>query len=178
MKKVLFILLTFIMLSCNSDNDGTNSLTDPTSLNLVTGLNCRQNFDDPAFQLGNPNILVNNHFVIYPNPANAAFYILAPQNVTDVWIVPANPEKIHQELNFGGLLNTSLYSEQSINSNATFSLNGQSSNTVGVNVESLPKGYYRVFVKVNGQIYWDNLFKYGNQGTNTEQFAEINNFWN
>lgn len=177
MKKILFILLTFLLLSCGNDDETTN-LTESTSLNLVTGINCRQNFDDPVFELGNPNILVNNKFVIYPNPVNSSFFILAQENVTDVWIVPANPEKIHQELNFSSILNTNLYSEQSIILNSNFSLNGQSSSNIGVNIETLAKGYYRVFVKIGGEIYWDNIYKYDNVGNFPEQFSEINNFWN
>ncbi len=178
MKKELFILLTFLLLSCSSNNGETNNLTKPTSLNLVTGINCRQNFDDPALKLGNPNILVNNKFVIYPNPVNTTFYILAQENVTDIWIVPANPEKIHQGLNFSSILNTNLYSQQLIISNSNFLLNGQTSSNLGVNIGTLAKGYYRIFVKIGGQIYWDNLYKYENNGTNMEQFAVINSFWN
>lgn len=71
-----------------------------------------------------------------------------------------------------------MYTEQSIVTNSDFALNGQSSNGFSMNIVNLEKGYYRVFVKINGMIYWDNLYKYENQGNNEEQFSAISNFWN
>ncbi|EIA08113.1 hypothetical protein [Flavobacterium frigoris] len=178
MKKKLFFLISILALSCTKDE--TNNSTDKAALNLVTGINCRQTLDqnEIVLKLGNPNILVNNKFKIYPNPANESVYILAQENVTDVWFVSAKPEKIHQELNFSSILNTNLYSEQTISSNSNFSLNGQSSSNIGVNIGTLTKGYYKVFVKIGGEIYWDNLYKYENQANNEEQFNKINDFWN
>ncbi len=174
MKKEIFILLTFLFLSCSS-NDDTNNLTEPTSLSLVTGINFRENFDDPPLELGNANIFVDNKFVIYPNPSNGPVYLSSSQNVTDVWIVPANPEKIYQDLDFNTILNTNLYSEQSIISNSNFSLTSQSSTNLSLNIGTLATGYYRVFVKIDGDIYWDNLYK--NNGSSPEQMAAIVNFW-
>jgi hypothetical protein len=177
MKKILFILILIMALSCN--NDETETQTDKTALSLVTGVNFRETGDPNEIprQLGNPNILVNNKLFLYPNPAIENVYISAQENVTDVWLVPANPEKIHQELNFNSILNTKLYSEQSIISSSNLSLNGQSSKSIGINIGKLPTGYYKVFVKINGEIYWDNLYKYENQGNNEEQFNAITNFW-
>jgi hypothetical protein len=177
MKKI-FILISILALSCNKDE--TDILTDKTALNLVTGINCRQTLDqnEIILQLGNPNVLVNNKFKIYPNPANESVYILAQENVTDVWLVSAKPEKIHQDVNFSSILNTDLYSEKSIISNSIVSLSGQTSNSFTMNIGTLAKGYYKVFVKINGKTYWDNLYKYENQGNNEEQFNKLNSFWN
>ena len=174
MKKKVLFLISILSLSCS--NDESNN-PENTALNLVTGINCRQTADDSSLQLGNPNILVNNKFVIYPNPANEVVYISSQENVTDVWLVSANPEKIYQNVNFSSILNTNLYTEQSIATNSDFSINGQSSNSFSINVGTLEKGYYRVFVKIGGMIYWDNLYKYENQGNNEEQFTAISNFW-
>lgn len=177
MKNKLFLLISILALSCNKDE--TNNPTDKTALNLVTGINCRQTLDpdEIGLQLGNPNVLVNDKFKIYPNPANESVYISAQENVTDVWLVSAKPEKIHQDVNFNSILNIDLYSEQSIISNSNFSLNRQSSNSFKMNIGTLAKGYYKVFVKIEGKIYWDNLYKYENQGNNEEQFNKINDFW-
>ena len=175
MKKKVFFLIAILSLSCSNDE---NSNPENTALNLVTGINCRQTPDDLPLELGNPNILVNNKFVIYPNPANEIVYISAQENVTDVWFVPANPEKIYQNVNFSSVLNTNLYTEQSIVSNSNFSINGQSSNGFSMNIGILEKGYYKVFVKIAGIVYWDNLYKYENQGNNEEQFNAISDFWN
>lgn len=177
MKKIPFILILMMVLSCNSDE--TETPTDKTALSLVTGVNFRETGDPNEIprQLGNPNILVNNKFFLYPNPAKETSYISAQENVTDVWIVPANPEKIHQEVNFSSILNTNLYTEQTIISSSNLSLNGQSAKTIGINIRKLPKGYYKVFVKINGIIYWDNLYKYENQGNNDAEFNAIADFW-
>lgn len=175
MKKTLLILISILAISCS--NDETNTQTDKTSINLVTGVHFRQTSDDPGLQLGNPNVLINNKFVIYPNPANESVNILAKETVTDVWFVASNPEKIHQEVNFSTILNTNLYSEQSIISHSKFSLNEKSSSNFSMNISTLPKGYYKVFVKIGGVIYWDNLYKYEDQNNNEEHFNTINNFW-
>ena len=149
----MLFLISILSLSCN--NDETHN-PDKTALNLVTGINCRQTSDDITLRLGNPNVLVNNKFVIYPNPVNEVVYILAQENVTDIWLVPANPEKIYQNVNFNSILNTNLYTEQSIVTNSDFSLNGQSSNGISMNIGTLQKGYYRIFVKIGGIIFYDS----------------------
>ncbi len=178
MKKAIFILLSILTISCNNDDNNNENVTDKTALKLVTGINFRQNFDDPILQYGNPNVLVNNMFLIYPNPANEKVVLQAQENITDIWLIKADPEKIHQEINFNNVLNTNLYSEQLINTNSNLSLNSQSSNNIIMNIETLEKGYYRIFVKIGGVIYWDNLYKYENGGNNEEQFNAISNFWN
>ncbi len=178
MKKILFLFFCALLLSCSNNNDQSNTITESTSLNLVTGINCRQNFDDVTLKLGNPNTLVNNKFILYPNPANSQFSIVSQENMTNIWIVSANAEKIHQEVNFISLLNSNLYSEPSIVSSSNISLNELTTSNIGINIETLPKGYYKIFVKIGGQIYWDNLYKYENNGNNSEQFTLLNNFWN
>lgn len=175
MKNTLFILISILAISCN--NDETDIQTDKNSINLVTGINCRQTSDDLGLKLGNPNILVNNKFLLYPNPANESVQVLSQENVTDIWFVSANPEKIHQDINFTNIFNTNLYTEQSIISNSNFSFSGQTSNSFKMNIGNLAKGYYKVFVKIGGKIYWDNLYKYENQENNEEQFNKINDFW-
>lgn len=174
MKKTIILLILILALSCNSDNDQTNN----TSLNLVTGVNFRQSPDDLSLQLGNPNVLVNDKFIMYPNPAIETLQIVTQENVSDIWIVTAKPEKIYQDLDFSNVLNTNLYSEQSVIYNSEISLNGQSSDNIAMNIEGLEKGYYRVFVKIGGVLYWDNLYKNDDQGNSEEHIASLINFWN
>jgi hypothetical protein len=54
MKKILFILILIMALSCN--NDETETQTDKTALSLVTGVNFRETGDPNEIprQLGNP----------------------------------------------------------------------------------------------------------------------------
>jgi len=178
MKKILLILLTIITLSCNHEDTTTTTPTDKTSINLVTGITCRQAPDDAPTQFGNPNTLVNNKFTIYPNPAVNLFYVISQENVSAAWIVPATPEKIYQEFNFGTILNTNLYTETTIISHSILSMGPQSSDTFSIDITTLEKGYYKLFVKIGTQIYWDNFHKYGDQPTHEEQGAALINYWN
>lgn len=175
-KLSVIVLLSILSLSCSSDE--ANNSTDATAINLVTGVNFRQSPDDMSFLYGNPNALVNNKFTIFPNPVNEVMYISVAENITDIWFVPANAEKIHQDVNFTSILNSNLYSEQSINSLSDYTLSGQFPNNVKIDVENLEKGYYRVFVKIGGKIYWDNLYKYGNDNNNEEEIIPLLDFWN
>ena len=75
MKKRLFILISILAISCNKDE--TDIQTDKSSINLVTGVNLIQDTNDTGLKLGNPNVLVNNKFFLYPNPANESVNILA-----------------------------------------------------------------------------------------------------
>lgn len=173
MKKVLFFLLAIVVLGCVSENDGP----EKTALKLITGLTLRQNFDDTPFQLGNPNTLTADKFVIYPNPANETFVVFADENVSNVWVVPANPQKIYQDVDFSTVLNNDLYSEQTLASNSDSWLSGQTSNTVSMDISDLEPGYYKVFVKIGGEIYWDNLYKYDEQLNDEAPFNALADFW-
>lgn len=175
MKKSLLILISVLSLSCSSDD---NSNPGNTDMNLVTGINLRQTAEDIPLEFGNPNILVNNKFVTYPNPVNEVVNIAAQENITDVWLVRGTPKKIYQSINFSSILNNNLYPEASIVTNSDFALNGQSSNVISLNISALEKGYYKVFVKIGGQIYWDNLYKYEDGETNEDQFDILFNYWN
>jgi hypothetical protein len=170
MNKILIILFSILTLSCTNDK---------TALNLVTGINFRETGDpnEIPLQLGNPNVFVSNMLVVYPNPSIDFVYISANQNISSIWIVAASPEKIYQDVNFSSILSTDLYSEQTIVSNSKVSITGKSATTIVVNIGILAKGYYKVFVKINGEIYWDNLYKLDSQGDNQVQFNALSNFW-
>jgi hypothetical protein len=95
--------------------------------------------------------------------------------ISAVWIVPAQAEKIYQSVDFSTVLSATTYSEATLTSHATLSLSEQSNNTVTMNIASLSEGYYRVFVKIGGELYWDNL--YVNPIVTEEHIAEIIGFW-
>jgi hypothetical protein len=80
--------------------------------------------------------------------------------------------KTRKNVNFSSL--TDFKAEQSIISNSIV-LSGQTSNSFTMNIGTLAKGYYKVFVKINqhiGIIYINNE----NQGNNEEQFNKLNSF--
>ncbi|MGK4568571.1 hypothetical protein [Flavobacterium sp. 3HN19-14] len=148
MKKQLLIIISIFALSCSGDDN----LPDATALNLITGINCRQNFDDAPLKIGNPNIFVNNKFVIFPNPATSNVYILSQENITNIWVVPSDPQKIYQDTDFNAILNSGLYTETSIIAKSDLSINAQPSDHINLDITGLEKGYYKVFIKIGGQV--------------------------
>lgn len=177
MKNKILILISILAISCSKEE--TVKETEKTSLNLITGINFRETGDNKEMllHLGNANILTNNKFLIYPNPATDKVYISAQENVTYIWFVKGNPEKIYQDFTFGNILNSDFYDEKSIVLNSKNSVNGQSSKEFSLNIETLEKGYYKVFIKIGGKIYWDNLYKYDNTEDTQKQSLSIKNFW-
>lgn len=177
MKKILIILISLLAISCS--NDDKTPQTDKTSINLVTGVDFRQTTDDMGLKLGNPNTFVKNKFLIFPNPArnNNNLYISAQENITAIWLVPATPEKIYQSVDFSTILNSSLYSEQFIISSSKLSLNELSTSNPKLDIKTLTTGYYKIFVKIGGVIYWDNLYVYTDVEDNEEHFNTVKNFW-
>lgn len=175
MKKLLLIILSiFTLNSCNKNDD--NDEIDATTIDLVTGVNFRQTSDDTLLSLGNPNNYTNNIFVIYPNPPVDFLSIASNENITKVWIMPGNPNKIHQQTDFSTIYSPSTYTESQIQTKSLLELNDLNSTNVLIDLNSLNTGYYRVFLKINDAIYWDNIYLEKNGDENS--INEIINFWN
>lgn len=174
MKKILLIVILVLFNSCNKNDD--NNVVDPTSMSLVTGVNFRQSFDDTPLTLGNPNIYTNNIFVIYPNPSTGILSIASNQNISKVWVISANANKIYQQTEFSTILNSSIYSESQIQAKSLVTLNDINAANLIVDLNNLNSGYYKVFVKINEAIYWDNIYLEIDGDENS--FNEIINFWN
>ena len=173
MKKITIIFALIIFINCSNDNENSNSTTE-TSIELITGINIRNSeFSEPT-QLGNPNILTNNKFIAYPNPPAGALSLLATENISDVWITPANAEKIYQQTNFNSILNSELYTQSLIESNAEMEFINLNSTNLVLNLENLTSGYYRVFVKINGTLYWDNIYI----PSSNFEINDLINYWN
>ncbi|WP_338376577.1 hypothetical protein [uncultured Flavobacterium sp.] len=175
MKKLLLIILSiFTLNSCNKNDD--NDEIDATTIDLITGINFRQTFDDTPLSLGNPNNHTNNIFVIYPNPSIDFLSIASNENITKVWIMPGNPNKIHQQTDFSTIYSPNTYTESQIQTKSLLELNDLNSTNVLIDLNSLNTGYYRVFLKINDAIYWDNIYLEKNGDENS--INEIINFWN
>ncbi|WP_339835238.1 hypothetical protein [uncultured Flavobacterium sp.] len=174
MKKILFLSIVLIFNSCNKD-DADNKISN-TSIDLVTGLTLRQTIDDTFLTLGNPNIYTNNIFIIYPNSSTGFLSIASNDSISDVWVIPGNPVKIHKQTDFSAVLNSSLYSESQIQDKSQLELNDINSLNIILDINSLNSGYYKVFVKINNTIYWDNIYLEKNGDENS--FNEIINYWN
>jgi hypothetical protein len=171
MKKILFACLLLFVLSCSSD-----SSTGQDAIDLVTGVTFRQTPEDLPMELGNPNVWVNNQFILYPNPVKQHLLLVSQTPISDIWIIPAHAQKIYQSVDYSTVLTTTTYSEAAVADHASISIDALTSTVVDVNVESLTEGYYRVFVKIDGVLYWDNVYV---DPVNTEEhIAEVIGFWN
>lgn len=126
--------------------------------------------------LGNPNNYTTNIFTIYPNPSTGFLSIASNTNITKVWVIPGNPNKIHQQTDFSSVLNSSLYSESQIQEKSQLKLNDINSLNIILDINSLNSGYYKVFIKINNAIYWDNI--YLEKNGDEDSFNEIINYWN
>lgn len=157
MKKIMITFILLLFLSCSSDDENNNSTT-PTDIALVTGINIRSSSFSAPIQLGNPNVFTNNQFIAYPNPPAGALSVSASQNISDVWIIPANGVKIYQQEDFSSILNSDLYTEPIVESNAEMEFTNLNTPDIILNLDQLTAGYYRVYVKIGGILYWDNIY--------------------
>jgi hypothetical protein len=186
MKKILFLLISLSTLACNNDDsnpnnnddDNNNDQTEMLSINLVTGINLRETIDQDPLRLGNPNVFVNNQFSVYPNPASHIIIINSPHTITDIYFISSIPEKIYQNVEFNEVLNSDLYSESTISSQAILELNDQTSSSIDIDVTNLDPGYYKIFIKTNGMFFWDNFYKLDNLIDYNIQIDTISDFWN
>ena len=159
MKQVLSIfLITMFLVSCQNDDD-TSSSTDEINLELVTGIELVNPQGNIVDILGNPNIN-KGQGIMYPNPAIDALSIVDLSNtgITDIWFVKANAEKTYQNIDFNSLLNSETYSESEIENESEYYFSFNENQNALINLENYQSGYYKVFVKINNQIEWNNIY--------------------
>ena len=173
MKNITIIFALLIITSCSNDDENNISTTE-TNIELVTGINIRDSGSSASIQLGNPNVLTDNQFIAYPNPPAGALSLSASENISDVWITPANAEKLYLQADFNSILNSDLYAESLIESNAEMEFINLNSTNLVLNLENLTSGYYRVFVKINGTLYWDNIYI----PESNFEIDDLINYWN
>lgn len=174
MKKKLTLIFVLVLFSCSNDQNNSPNSNDETQLDLVTGIFARQSANSPPTVLGNPNVLISE-FVMYPNPSIDFLFVESQDNstISDIWFVRANADKIFQDTDFGTILNSNLYAESDIELNSQLQLRDLDVSNSTINLENLGSGYYRVFVKIDNRIMWDNIYiDRGNQA-----FEDLIDFW-
>lgn len=173
MKNITLAFGLLLLFSCSNDDDNNNPITG-TEIEVVTGINIRSSPYSESIELGNPNIFTNNQFITYPNPPAGALSLSAQGNISDIWITPANEVKIFQQTDFSILLNADLYAPSLIESKAVMEFTGLNTQNIVLNLESLTSGYYKVFVNINGTLYWDNIYV----PNNNFEIDDLINYWN
>lgn len=178
-KYFVIFFVSAILLSC-SDDDVDNTTNLETAIDLVTGINAKQDVTS-VFQLGNPNVRMPIGFnslsiIAFPNPVNSALNISLSQTnevLTNVWLVRANAEKIFQDTDFDAIYNEDTYTINEVSQASIQEFNGFSNNEITLNLEGLDTGYYRVFIKTDDGLYWDNIYL-DNDGLD---ITELFDFW-
>ncbi|WP_067144990.1 hypothetical protein [Pseudotamlana agarivorans] len=171
--KFLALFTLFITaVGCSSD-DGNNHSNGETDMTLVTGLNLRSSEISPPYQVGNPNALIADQLIVYPNPTLGILNIKANSGISDVWIIPSQANKIYQQTDFSTILNSNLYDESKIASHAELEITDMTASRVIFDLKEIKFGYYKVFVKIDGKIYWENIYF---QDNNTD-IEDLINYW-
>jgi len=179
MKKMTIIFVLLLLTSCSND-DEDNKVTKETDvllatdIQLATGINIRNSEFSEVTQLGNPNVFINSKFIAFPNPPAGVLSLSSSENISSVWVIKVNAVKIYQQTDFSSILNSDLYDESEIKLDPVIESVDLNSNNVTLNLENLKTGYYRVFVKINGSLYWDNIYI----PENNVGIDELINFWN
>ena len=162
--KVFCISVLFI--SCSSDDDASSTQNDPTAINLVTGINARQDNLSSALKLGNPNVrmplnISSTSIIAFPNPVVNFLSIEIFQTneiITDVWLVRAEANKIFENTDFNEVFDANTYTVNQVSQASIQSFNDLSNTNILLNLEGLETGYFRVFIKTDQNLYWDNIY--------------------
>ena len=173
MKRVIAIFLVAICFcSCNSESNFSN----PTEIDLVTGMYLVDNVANSVGKVGNPNVLQSNVSVtLYPNPSLDILNVISGSSIKNIWIIKGIPTSNFNNTDFNSVLKPNLYSNFEIKNKSIFdveNINGK--NSIQIDLASFEKGYYRVFVELeDGLISWDNIYFRASQF----EIDEIN-YWN
>lgn len=159
---LLFLSIMLIALSCTKEEPDIRLAEFDTP--VLTGFELRDVQGTPMGVIGTPNIKLGNasndysseyFFSTYPNPCRniCATYIKTPNSseTKQIWIVQAQyNDNSTSATNLGntnliGVGGTPLIQSEITSNNASFDLS------------SLDEGYYRIYLKVENQILYDNL---------------------
>ncbi len=152
----IFLILTF---SCSEDESVTRIAQFETP--VLTGFQLRDEMGQRLETIGEPNLQLSSSnsmtsFYFYPNPCtgNCAVQIKSENSVDKkyIWIVKAlyNEYDINATVNTGNATTLFIGGEALINHEFF-------QNSLNINLNSLSDGYYRIYVKVDDEILYDNL---------------------
>jgi hypothetical protein len=159
------LILLFMVFACSKPDSGYRSSGATTV--VIRGFEARDNIGNTLADIGNPDIRLHFpegqssnpdlSFISFPNPAKDVMEVYVHSKQKDVtarvWIVPASFEGAGSE--------TMLFLGNTVAVPATRPLFDttflMTSNTWRLKLSSLPEGYYRVYLKSEGILLWDNI---------------------
>lgn len=169
MKKYLIILLLVTGINCSGDEENL----EPTDINLVTGIDIKAFEESVPTRLGNPNTFNHDQFAVSPNPVKKFLRIKSIGNMTDIWILPGKSSNSYKGTAFQQVLSSDLYSENTIADKSVLKLDDLDWSEFALNIESLDPGYYKVFIKINGNIFWENIYV----SKDNFELQDLINYW-
>lgn len=161
--RYLFILVVLAFsLSCQKEEESYKSSNPP--LVVIKGYVFRNDVGQDMAWIGNPDINTgypqnaDQHdlaLLVYPNPSKEVMNILIferePVDSTRIWIVPATyTEQGNTQTSFLG-------TPQLPSSCPIFDTTLMTSVGYRLQIKNLPLGYYRIYMKTNSILLWDNL---------------------
>ena len=161
----LILLLSFLTLfACEKEK----THTDPPgpenpelNLNIVTGIQMRDENGQPIGNAGNPNSK-SGEISVFPNPLiDAANVFILNGFLDEIWILKGTQNMAFTTLDFTSILENHEVPIDSISDNKIMEFglpSDQDIRAITLNLQNLETGYYRIFYKTKaGEIFWDNL---------------------
>lgn len=165
MKTYIFTIASILVLitSCTKNNEKNKELEDKTA--VITGYFFRDDTGNPIGYSGNPNTKLtqsdNPHWSdirieCYPNPCNIGFWVSANNLDDDI-----SKRIVITEATFNTNATPTEESIESLDDLGVEKL--LDSVTIDKNyfidISSFDDGYYRVYIEIEGEIFYDNLKK-------------------
>lgn len=163
-KSGIFILLILLIFTSGCTKEKADYRLSEFDIPVVTGYYLRDDIGFPMGKIGTPNVRLSNesddftsdyYLMLYPNPCDKScvLYIKSPsdQSIKKVWVVQASyfdqMPGSENELNMISL----------IAGGAPLLQAETTSRNLWLDLTSFKTGYYRVYVKIDDQILYDNL---------------------
>jgi len=172
MKSFFSCIAIAIIVLCSCTKDEVDLRTSSFETPVVKGFIMRDPNGWIIGNIGNPNVKIGDppngssssfSVVVYPNPAVnwCHVHIISPNEdeIKQVWLTRATASE--QLYNSVGILNMNAIK---IGGYPLFQ-SEVSGHDVGLDISKLEDGFYRVYVKMDGLLFYDNLVIYKNLET-------------
>lgn len=166
MNKIKLIVLLFVLCSFGCTKKETTLRLPNLDTPIVKGIELRDPAGNPMGTLGKPNVQTDAMFsnrkvdmFIHPNPCERSLRIsffneeAIPGSDHKIWITPAQSGS--KEIRAVFPATHSLVAGGAPVTQAEFNA---SQGSARINTEQLQTGFYRVYVKLNDKILYDNLY--------------------
>lgn len=177
----ILIFTIIALFSCEKDTpDPIAQQASELSLNIVTGVEMRDESGAAISKVGNPNIK-KGETSVFPNPSTGEVNAFILNGfLEEVWILEASQNKDFANEDFADIFSSHEVSLDSISDKKImdFGFPGQDIRGVNLNLDNLETGYYRIFYRTAAdEILWDNL-KIDKSTDPNERITNLIDEWN